>query len=749
MAFDPGLTQSGAPASRQPYPDGSAGIRLSLEEMSRRIREGRLDPAVMGWARGVLRDAGIDGRGRTTVRSQVGALLDGLRSQVVYASDPVAAEYISSAAATLCLRPGLCIQGGDCFPSGTLVLRDDFVFVAVESLRVGDRIWGLDKWTRVEGVVFKGILPVDAVDMNNGSTLHLTRGHKVYAGRCKHDRGANCPTCYPAMRQERFERVTLGDLQEGDVLLQPKRIDFGVGAPDPRRTYVEALALADGWVDGESRFKIAGRDGKRKEAQKLEVARICAELGVETHLHKRYITVKDPEWAQKIAAYGSHARFKQLETVNLSESAAREALRGLMADSTENTSTGRTYSTTSRGLMLQTRVLHRMFGISTSYRFLTPEQHGGVGKHPLWRLGVRSPESRGEKTLTVKSIERNVRKAVCWDVQTEDHYVYLPEHDVTVSNCDDLTVALASACMSIGIPAVIVKQSFGRDAQEHVLVAAQDESGAWIYADPSTRLPVGSAAAASEEVWVDPLSPIGQLPEVQAELVSLGKPRQLRTIAGRWVEERHDRVWMHHDGAWHDLGVAKPNGLGTLFGNHTAGELQVQLVNWKGFVDDVAASATKNYELWSRNDDAGYTKWALAWQAFLAVWMPAAESARQYVEAAKSSWRGLNWTLAEDEYQALARAIQNGAVPSPGGFDDLANQWDAAMAKYGGPPTAYKVQLDPNAAPDTDIIVYKGADAAIKAAENLKPTPTTSTWLIFAAGAVVAVAAVVVVKRVL
>lgn len=420
MAFDPGLTQSGAPATRQLYPDGSAGIRLSLEEMSRRIREGRLDPAVRGWAIQALKDAGIDGRSRTTVRSQVGALLTALRNQTSYAGDPTAAEYIQSAAATLCLRPGLCLNGGD---------------------------------------------------------------------------------------------------------------------------------------------------------------------------------------------------------------------------------------------------------------------------------------------------------------------------------CDDLTVALASAIMSIGIPAVIVKQSFGRDAQEHVLVAAQDENGSWIYADPSTRLPVGSAIAASEEVWVDPLSPIGQLPEVQAELVSLGKPRQLRTIAGRWVEERHDRVWMHHDGAWHDLGVAKPNGVGLIFGNHTAHELQVDLLNWQGFVTTMATSVAQDGDKWKSADATAYAAWLADWNTFRTQWDAAAATAQQVVNDASNSWRGLDWTSAEDTYQATLTAYHP--------LDDLVRRW---MAANKAPVPQFAVTLDPNVAPDADLIAYQAADAVVKKAEAAAGSirdPATFGLMTFLAGAGVAVATIYVIKRVL
>jgi hypothetical protein len=431
MAFDPGLRQSGIHATRQAYPDGAAGIRLSLDTMAQRIREGRLDPRVRGWAIGALKSAGIDGRSRTSTRAQVGALLDAYRAQTSYAGDPTAAEYVQSAAATLCLGPNLCLNGGD---------------------------------------------------------------------------------------------------------------------------------------------------------------------------------------------------------------------------------------------------------------------------------------------------------------------------------CDDGSVALASAIMSIGIPAVIVKQSFGRDAQEHVLVAAQCENGEWIYADPSTRLPVGSSVQANEEVWVDPLEPIGNLPAVQAEIVSLGAPRKLQAVHGKWCEERHGKVWLHYDGRWQALGVSKPAGVGLIFGNHTANELSVDLLNWQGFVTSLATSIAENYDKWKSADAAGYEMFRNAWNSFRAKWDAAATAAQQTVDAAKNSWRGLNWTIAEDEYQTVLQVYQNGLTPSPGGFDDLATQWADAMRKYGGPQPDFKVALDPNAAPDADLVTYKSADQAIKAAENAASgfkDPAKVALVSALIGAALAVTAVVVVKKVL
>lgn len=111
--FAPSLAQAktqGVKIHHQDYPLGVSGIHLSLEQMALRMREGRLDPAVRGWAGDVLIAAGKP----TGVRGQVQALLEAVRQVTVYGHDPVGSEYITSAAGTLCLRPGLCVRVGDC-----------------------------------------------------------------------------------------------------------------------------------------------------------------------------------------------------------------------------------------------------------------------------------------------------------------------------------------------------------------------------------------------------------------------------------------------------------------------------------------------------------------------------------------------------------------------------------------------------------------------------------------------------------
>jgi len=498
---------NGVKTDAGPHPAGAKGAKKSLQEVADRAWSARMSPRLRAWVLQQLDKKGVSRGGK---RQKAQCILDAFRKKVPYVADPVMGEFMATPNQLLCLdEGGLCIIGGDCFPEGTLLLRDDFEFIPIEKINIGDRIWGKDKWSEVTQKWAKGALSVDAIEMSNGSTMHLTGDHKVYVGRCPHGRSAH-GACYQKDCNA-FERVRVTDLSEGDALLQPERIVFGSMRVDPDRMYVEALTLADGWVEASKnknlphlKFRIGGRDGKRKEEQKHEVKAICERLGIETLWHAKYIEIKDREWASRIAGLGSRARFKHLETINLEEASAAAALRGLMADSTKNTGAAtRTYSTTSRQLMLQVRVLHRMFGKMTSVKMLTPEQHGGAGKHPLWRVGQRE---KGSLTLSVRSIDRSVRKVPCWDISTDDHYVYLPEHDVTVSNCDEAAITLAAAVMSIGIDAMIIGSSHRApyEVPTHVFMAFEDDLGDWVRMDGTTNYPVGHVSPNAKEWWVEP-----------------------------------------------------------------------------------------------------------------------------------------------------------------------------------------------------------------------------------------------------
>lgn len=112
----------------------------------------------------------------------------------------------------------------------------------------------------------------------------------------------------------------------------------------------------------------------------------------------------------------------------------------------------------------------------------------------------------GSRTTHIVSIDRGVREAECFDVTTSDGYVYLPEHDVTVSNCDEASITLAAACMSVGIPAVIIGSSHREpfDTPTHVFMAFKDDMGDWVKMDGTTKLPVGRITPHMREWWYDP-----------------------------------------------------------------------------------------------------------------------------------------------------------------------------------------------------------------------------------------------------
>ncbi len=392
------------------------------------------------------------------------------------------------------VRKTLEAKAGDCFPEGTLLLRDDYSLTPIEQVRPGDRIWGRDRWSTVENVWAKGDLTFDLVRLNNGSQVWLTPDHKVYVGICDRHRNrtdASAPCSCP-LAERRIERVHVRDLAEDDVLVQPEQIALGQGALDPRRAYVEGLYVADGWRSHENDFQISGKDGHPKEAQKREVESICRDLGIATRWYTKYISVKDVDWAQRMARMGSHAPTKRLLSLDLDEAAAHATLRGVMADSGANThGNGRTFTTTSRTLATQVRVLHRMLGVGCGSSYI--ENHGGLGKHPIYRLSTLLPRSDGKMTklLRVKEIVREVGRGPAWDISTDDHYVYMPEHDVTVSNCDDSTILMGALLKALGfrdVRARVISVDGRRWAHVYTMVSENRSGGGKLIAlDPTVK----------------------------------------------------------------------------------------------------------------------------------------------------------------------------------------------------------------------------------------------------------------------
>src|SRR4029077_12630597 len=97
---------------------------------------------------------------------------------------------------------------------------------------------------------------------------------------------------------------------------------------------------------------------------------------------------------------------------------------------------------------------------------------------------------------------------------------------IPVEDCDGLVVAYATLTTAYGIPSHVIKQYFGPDQQEHVLVEVQDDNGDWLSADPSVQdRPIGWRASALREDIIDPSDPssIGLVGAPEAEFIGVGR----------------------------------------------------------------------------------------------------------------------------------------------------------------------------------------------------------------------------------
>ncbi len=487
--------QWGPPIKYFKIPRGEAGTVATLKIMKELVlsKWGHRNPEVIWLAKKVVKD--VSPGPTKDYKAMAAAILDFMKGDVTYKPrkrgnaginyefDPAGLEYVQTPWYTL-----LSEGSGDCFVQGTQVLRrEGHELVPIESLRKGDEIWGRDDWSRVERVWQKKVLETHKVLLNNGSHMRFTPDHKIWVARCeRHPRITNPCACPVASREVYVERVE--NLVPGMTLLQPGEIPFGTGEMDPDRAYVEGLYLSEGWAE-ERRFAISGQDGCPKERYKDEVEKICAGLGIATYRHRKYVRVNDPEWTDRLRGMGTHAPNKRALSLDLDQETALRLLEGVMADSGKNTNGGgRTFTTTSRDLWLQTRVLLKMAGRTCGSAYI--EEHGGLGKNPIYRLFIREENpKRAMKLLRVKDVIRDGLELPCVDVTTSDHCVWLPEADWTVHQCDDSSTATAALAMALGFRAGFrtVKGDASRKEQwSHVYPVIGIPNGAdlvWFSAD--------------------------------------------------------------------------------------------------------------------------------------------------------------------------------------------------------------------------------------------------------------------------
>jgi len=422
------------------------------------------DPRIASLAVDIIKKAGVPPR---DYKGQAEALLK-------WVQDPDNIYYVNEPGERL-QDPIFTIRNGwgDCFAEDTLVLRDDMELVPVQRVKVGDRIWGKDRWSTVTNVWEKGKLPITEVGLNNGSVLRLTEGHKVYVKSCcgpktgekmgngvacTKDHGPLCSLRAAGWKQcvekygEEERRIKVSELQEGMELLQPDQImqpteDRWV---DAEGAWFLGAYISEGWTE-EYRMALSGKDGHWKEATKLRGKAYAESRGWDTRWHERYLSVNSREAAAFVGECGQGALNKRIPPWVLAQGNLGSLDDGLKLDASQNSrGSGWTPGTVSSTLAVQYRVLQRMLGRSTSLKLVT--NHGGYGANPIYRVGVRNPSKNSDRRLCVSTIHREVEEVPCYDIATDDHYVYLPEADCTVSNCDDQILALTCLFESIRLP---------------------------------------------------------------------------------------------------------------------------------------------------------------------------------------------------------------------------------------------------------------------------------------------------------
>jgi hypothetical protein len=205
-------------------PEGHAGTVATLQVMQDAVGggEGAHNTEVRHLAMKI-----VEGLPPKAYEREVRAIYDFMREHVRYTLDPRGLEWVQTPWYTL-LVAGM----GDCFEEGTLVLRrEGYELVAVEDVKVGDEIWGLDRWSRVENTWDRGSRETVEVSLNNGSKVRLTPEHKAWIGKCRnHPYGHRCSRpCSCPMSSRDLVRVKIDEFEPGMVLAQPEKIEGETG----------------------------------------------------------------------------------------------------------------------------------------------------------------------------------------------------------------------------------------------------------------------------------------------------------------------------------------------------------------------------------------------------------------------------------------------------------------------------------------------------------------------------------------
>lgn len=442
--------------------------KKALEELAKLVEKATIDPLVRNAALQITHDC--DQRDDLcevtavfnavkTGTDAVAGLQDGLR----YMSDPRWADFFTAPSRMLKqLASG--INGGDCLPADTLLLGAGYKPFVISEAKVGDLVMGDGKWVRITQVMDKGIQEILEFKLNNGCVLRCTADHKLFVVPRSPRKG------HPAGERENAIEVRAGDVRPGDDLLTIESLPEGRESLETERAWMLGTFIADGWVEYSRvdnrplRCAISGKDGFRKEGQKTRAEEFCDANGMNCRWDKRYLSINDETLAAWFAGCGHTAVNKHLPSLDFDRRTAEALLSGLAADCEVRDSV---FGTISPQLALQYRLLLRMTGVSA--HIARVEDHGGLGKNPIYRVTPRELNSAVRPHARVQSISLGEAEPT-FDIEVEGHRFYLPETDLVVHNCDDHAALIAGLLGSLGF--VVGLRVWGRKKGEFTHVYA-------------------------------------------------------------------------------------------------------------------------------------------------------------------------------------------------------------------------------------------------------------------------------------
>lgn len=447
--------------------------------------------------------------------SEYAALLNWTRANIRYVRDPRMVEQVKTARAVYETRTGDCVT-----LDTKVILRDRAGYYQLRTLSeirdTYDRYEALsynfdcNQWTfsPITAWLDKGVKLVQECVLNNGYRFRCTMDHKLFRyqrpGEAKGAWGNN------------VDRVGVQTLQEIlEAPLYPKRLPGVLYAhripalgqryfKQPQESWLAGAYTAEGWTEN-SHVCIAQTGPQRQEiVDRLNL------LGVPNTPSKRiqsgYVSLLKSDFKETLKLFGDRALNKRLpeELLSSSPEELTELLTGYAwGDACLAPKAGpskvMTHNTISDALAEQLKFMYLVLGRPLSGTLV--QEHGGLGKNPIWRLW----ESSGERykqvlpDLTAMSIKDTAyvgEEPVC-DITVAGTHNFVLANGLLMHNCDCMSMYIGSLAGMLGARVRYVAGAFKRGANgdpvlSHVWCEVYDPSSkAWIILDPVPGRRVG------------------------------------------------------------------------------------------------------------------------------------------------------------------------------------------------------------------------------------------------------------------